>query len=256
MARLMTFRLPDDNLWTTNITPHTLVKHVKQYLGNFWRISETTIWIWNDALNLAPDTQIMSLVNKETDQDPILTVQIGTDPVSPRSATPEVAFDLDSIDASEQQRILERIKQKKVEENRNQARALWGRLRIGHKTRCIIGQINGTPLPLIVDTGASVSLLYMNLVESCSLEYLIDKSQECQVALRGIGDNIQNAIGVIHSVQLSIGSISTFGTFAVLPQVAEFGLLGIDWMMENGAIFRVADDSMEVHGQIIKFVDP
>jgi hypothetical protein len=252
----MTFRLPDNNLWTTNITPQTLIKHVTQHLGEFWKISEQTIWIWNNNVNLGPETQIVSCINKETDQDPILIVQIGPAPVPPQPDNRDAQFDLDAVDASEQRRILERISQKKLEENRNQARVLKGSLRIGRKTRCIIGHINGVPFPLIVDTGASVSLLFMNHVESCSVGFLVDKSQECQIRLRGIGDNLQTAIGVIHSVELTIESISTFSTFAVMSQVTEFALLGIDWMMENEVIFRPADDSMEVYGHIIKCMDP
>jgi hypothetical protein len=109
---------------------------------------------------------------------------------------------------------------------------------------------------MIVDTGASLSLLYMNQVELCSVAYLIDRRRECRVVLTGIAEAAHQAVGIIHSLEIIIGGVTTRGSFAVLDGANVTGILGIDWLTQNRAMIDVADDSMLIQGRRIKLVDP
>jgi hypothetical protein len=109
---------------------------------------------------------------------------------------------------------------------------------------------------MIVDTGASLSLLYSNQVEVCSVGYLIDRREPFRVTLTGIADVASQAVGVIHSLEIDVGGVKTHGSFAVLEGAQVNGILGIDWLTLNHAMIDVADDSMVIQGKRIGFVDP
>jgi hypothetical protein len=96
----------------------------------------------------------------------------------------------------------------------------------------------------------------MNQVELCSVTYLIDRRDQCRILLTGIANATNRAVGIIHSLEIDVGGVSTRGSFAVLEGASVTGILGIDWLTHNHAMIDVADDSMLIQGRRIKLVDP
>jgi hypothetical protein len=114
--------------------------------------------------------------------------------------------------------------------------------------------VHGKTLRMIVDTGASVSLLYMNQVQLCSVSYLINEHE--RIVLSGIADTASPSLGVIHALEVDVGGVSTRGTFVVLAGAQVNGILGIDWLTQNRAMIDVAGDAMQIGGKRVPFVDP
>jgi hypothetical protein len=203
--------------------------------------------------------KVMVCVNEQTGEDRILSVTVGSRPIAPQESSPvpsERKVDIEAIDPAEQVRILERIQHAQVQENLHRAQALNGQHRLGRQVRTVLCRIRGKSIRMIVDTGASVSLLYLSQVKFCSAAHLIDQRVECRPELVGIGQHVSGVVGVIHALDVAVGPVKTIGAFAVVDKPGELGLLGIDWLNSVNATIRVADDSMEIHGHVIRFQDP
>jgi hypothetical protein len=257
----ITFRLPNDSLWSYSITPETRVSDVITLLSSHWHIPPENVSIWERKLELGSQAKLHLCIHPKTKQSPILSVRVHIglpkppQPAQPaQPATPE-PVDISTIDSGEQERILHRIRQAQIDENLRQAQQMNREHRIGQRTRTILCKIHGKTLRMLVDTGASVSILYMNQVELCSVRYLVDEREPCKIHLVGVGGTKHQAIGVIHSLEIMVGDVKTFGTVAVLDQSEVAGLLGIDWLRQNNAIIRVTDDTMEIDGKVVQFED-
>jgi hypothetical protein len=166
-------------------------------------------------------------------------------PASPR-------LDLSGIDPREQEAIYRQIRADRVRENFSQAPART----LGARIRAVICKVHGKTLRMIVDTGASVSVLYRNHVELCSVSYLINEHELCRIELTGISDTRSRAVGVIHALEVQVGGVSTRGSFVVLAGAQVNGILGIDWLTQNRAMIDVAGDAMQLPGRRVPFVDP
>jgi hypothetical protein len=248
MDRSLDIRLPDRSLWPTMVDTETTVCDIVTYLSTFWKLPVDCISICHNNNPLVHDAKILSV-----DPEPNLCVCVRFPDSPPPAADPSV--DLAAIDPREQERILQRIRQAQVNQNRQQANAMHPR-RLDRKIRCLVCKVHGRSLRMIVDTGASLSLLYMNQVECISVAYLIDRSEECRVSLTGVGESVHQAIGVIHSLKVEVGSVVTFVAFAILEQSAVHGLLGIDWLRQANATIRVVEDTIEIGGVQIPLEDP
>jgi hypothetical protein len=260
MTRVMTFRMPDDSLWSTEISPHPCVKDIAAILSGFWKISTHSVFLWDIGSLLRPEDKVMVCVNEKTGEDRIVSVTVGCYPVAPRITHAQTrdarTVDIHAIDPAEQVRIYERIQKAQIQENFRRAQALNGNHSLGRQVRTILCRIHGKNIRMIVDTGASLSILYLSHVQFCSATYLIDTRDEYRPTLVGIGDHANEVVGVIHGLEVAIGCVKTRCGFAVLDKPGEFGLLGLDWLNSVQATIRVWDDSIDIQGTVFKFQDP
>jgi hypothetical protein len=254
MQRNMTFRLLDEILWQTPIDSDTRVGDILDYLSYYLRVPNNTLAIWDRDLLLGPEAKLILRADARGLDTVILTVR--------RAAPPRTlpidsqSVDLQEVDQTDQERILDRIIQTHVTANLQQAAAFAQHHHVGRTVRCLVVKIRGKHLRMIVDTGASVSLLYTHHTDLCCVNYLIDRREECQILLSGVGDSLNQTIGMIHFVEIFIGDVKTTGSFAVVDKPDTMGLLGIDWLTRNKATIRIVEDEIEVGGTTFKFEDP
>jgi hypothetical protein len=225
----------------------TTIQNLIGLISHNLSIPESSISIFEGKTKLHPLAKAHLLViDSETGLSPVLEVRFAA--VPSRSASD--SLDLTRIDPRQQAAIYAQIRRDRVQENLRQAPSI----RLGRNIRCVVCKVQGKTLRMIVDTGASLSVLYMNQVELCSVAYLIDR--RCQVVLMGIADAQSRAVGVIHALEIDVGGAKTRGSFAVLEGSNVNGILGIDWLSQNGAMIDTAGDSMVLKGKKVKFVDP
>jgi hypothetical protein len=253
MTLVLRFQLPNGSSWPTAISRETRVCDIVKVLSSFWRVPPKSLSIWDGQTSLIPEAKIFLRINPKTKRDPGLSVRVDTEACS--APVSDSSVNIGAIDPRDQERILQRILQAQVKQNLRQARAANPEHCIGRNVRCLICQVHGKTLRMIVDTGASLSVLYMNQVEAVSAAYLIDRREELCVTLEGVGASVK-AAGVIHSLQVRIGEVSTFIPFAVLDQPGIHGLLGIDWLRQAKATIRVESDTIEIGGCMIPLEDP
>jgi hypothetical protein len=92
---------------------------------------------------------------------------------------------------------------------------------------CVIGN---AVIPMIIDTGSSVSFLYSNHVNQGELERHIDGRSGCHPIFHTVTHPTLPALGVIHSIDVLVHGIQTTAQFIVLSSMAVSGILGIDWL--------------------------
>jgi hypothetical protein len=257
-------------LWHTEVEKTTTIYDLLMMLSQILRIPVDHLSLWDcDRLLLPLSKPHLLVVDKSTGIAPVLRLYISQEPrpqlpplicampspspsAAPPPAAPPSAVDLSSIDPREQEAIYRQIREDRIRENLSQAPSPS----IGVKIRAIICKVHGKTLRMIVDTGASISVLYMNHVELCSVGYLINDHELCRPVLTGIADATSRAVGVIHALEVDVGGVSTRGTFVVLAGAQINGIIGIDWMTQNRAMIDVAGDAMQLPGLRVPFVDP
>jgi predicted aspartyl protease len=115
--------------------------------------------------------------------------------------------------------------------------------------------VNGRPLRLILDTGASMSLIYTSQALACGIEGMIDRRPVCRIVFSAVDAQTRPSVGIIHAVPMSIGAWTSTAKFAVMDGDEQRGLLGIDWLLENAAVIDVVNDCMRVGDKIVYFQD-
>jgi hypothetical protein len=113
--------------------------------------------------------------------------------------------------------------------------------------------INQRLVTFVIDTGASMSVLYTNQVSQCKVESRLDCSPTSQLCFAGADQGVLRTLGVVHDVELRIGSITTKQTFAIMPGVCQYGLLGMDWLCANNAVIDPVHNRMFIGTKVIQF---
>jgi predicted aspartyl protease len=128
--------------------------------------------------------------------------------------------------------------------------------RNGTKIRAVRCIVNGYPVHLIVDTGASRSIMYENQTRLCKCRDRVDTSPEERITFSTIQDARAHSLGILRDVEMRLGTVCGHVTFIVMAGACRNGLLGIDWLDAHGALIDVAHDCMHVGNEVIPFVDP
>lgn len=115
---------------------------------------------------------------------------------------------------------------------------------------CVIGN---AVIPMVIDTGSSVSLLYSNHVSQAALEQFVDLSSSCHPRLRTPTNDTTPANGVIHSVEVVVNGVRTTAQFIVLPSKCPWGILGIDWLKKHDARIDVRKGILTIGGEKVPF---
>jgi hypothetical protein len=156
------------------------------------------IAIWERSFELTPQAKLTLCIHPKTKQIPILSVQIHNTPR--KSPSNSKSVDLSAINTTEQEHIFHKIMQARVDENLRQAQEIKGK-----QSRSVLCKIRGKTLRMIVDTGASVSVLCVNQVELCSVRFLVHQREGWRFCLKEVGNVEQQTMGVIHSLEVMIG---------------------------------------------------
>jgi hypothetical protein len=123
------------------------------------------------------------------------------------------------------------------------------------RVRGIVAKVNGAQLSMIVDTGATTSIIYSAQALACGIEWMIDTRRCVRYDFTGADGVLFKTIGVIHALEISFGGLTTHLRVAVVDGDITAGLLGMDWLRANEAIIDVVNDCMYVGTLCISFRD-
>ena len=144
------------------------------------------------------------------------------------------------FDREAQQRIEELIRLEGVQRNMEQAFELnpesFGRVVMLY----IDCEINGVPVKAFVDSGAQITLMSKQTAERCGLLRLVDR----RFANTLVGVGTCEAIGRIHSADMSIGESVFTSSFTVVEDPKMEFLLGLDMLRRH----RVCRTRSQQHG--------
>ena len=157
------------------------------------------------------------------------------------------------FDAGEQQRILEQIRQQRIEENLQYAYQNNPEGFVPYSLLFIECKINNKPVKAMIDTGAQVSILPFSIAKDCEVDYLIDR--RWQTVTVGVG--VQRSVGRIHALQVQVQNRVWANPFVVLDKgPLDHCILGVDWLTKNQAVIRLADRTLTVGDVVTPFLQP
>lgn len=90
----------------------------------------------------------------------------------------------------------------------------------------VICELNGYPIPAIIDTGAQITIMSSSCARRCRIANLIDTKYAC----RAIGVGSSEIIGRIDSLPLRIGPVSFQSRVAILRDSPVDFLIGMDFL--------------------------
>jgi hypothetical protein len=123
------------------------------------------------------------------------------------------------------------------------------------RIRAIECHVNGTLLQMVVDTGASHTILYRNQVNGCGLSRRIDTNPAYSVSFTTVQGRKISSLGVIHNVEMIMGTARSSHQCVILDGAGSHGLLGMDWLNANCALIDVGHDCLRIGLSVIPFVD-
>lgn len=114
------------------------------------------------------------------------------------------------------------------------------------------GELNDLPVKILLDTGASSSVIFNNSIDRLSLNELIDTEQSSE--LRGIGT--EKSLGQIWYIELKLdGNIYPISLIASTNQITDFDMiLGINFLQSYDAVLNFKDRTLILNSKYtIKF---
>jgi hypothetical protein len=121
---------------------------------------------------------------------------------------------------------------------------------ISKKLICIIGYINNSPIKILIDTGASCSLIFLHTIERLKLDYLVDNNS--QVCLQGIGNEI--TIGRLWYIDLKINKMNYPSSFIVSNNIIDFDIIiGINFLQTYKGVIDFGNNILKLNNNKISF---
>lgn len=166
-------------------------------------------------------------------------------------ATDRDEFIEDMFDIEQQKKIEEQIRKEQIDHNLKYAYDNTPEAFTQFSLLWIKCEINGTPVVALVDTGAQMSIIPLDVAKNCSVEYLIDTRY--RIITQGVGT--QKSMGRIHALNVKIGNEVWTNSFTVLTGSIDHVILGIDWMTKNRAIIDLSQRCIILNGKKIPFIE-
>lgn len=112
----------------------------------------------------------------------------------------------------------------------------------------IISNGNRHDIRFLVDTGAQVSLLPLNIVKACNLEDILD--QKYSGELKGVGKD--RVMGKLHYVEIELPCGIIPCSFTVCENSNIEPILGIDMMQQMGLMLDFKNRQIKIHEHLIQ----
>jgi predicted aspartyl protease len=116
-------------------------------------------------------------------------------------------------------------------------------------------RVNDTTLQMVVDTGASHSILYASQVSACGLDNEIDRNVAYGIHFKTVQGVRITSLGIIHHLTMMIGALRSSHRFAILDGAGAHGLLGMDWLYANRVLIDAGNDCLRIGSDAIPIVD-
>ncbi len=103
--------------------------------------------------------------------------------------------------------------------------------------------MKSTPLPVLLNTGASVSAIFKDLAQKLQLK--IEANDETRVSPLG-GNPKVKVVGLVKEAPLSVQYIRTLETLYVVEGTETILILGTDWFDRYQADIRRSDNKIKI----------
>ena len=104
-------------------------------------------------------------------------------------------------------------------------------------------KLKGISLPVLLDTGASVSAISKNLAQKLQLK--VEANDEIRISLLG-GNPKVKVVGLVKEAPLLVQHIRTSGTLYVVEGTETILILETDWFDRYQADIRRSDNKIEI----------
>lgn len=122
---------------------------------------------------------------------------------------------------------------------------------INHKTIQINVTICGKTYKALIDTGASVNIIYKNVIDDCGISDLIDVENVYQI--HGI-HGLTSTIGTIWSLDVEYNNHVIPDMFFVMEKQNEYDLiLGLPCLFANGIVINFNRQTITIGDAEVKF---
>jgi hypothetical protein len=119
----------------------------------------------------------------------------------------------------------------------------------------ILCHICAVPLKMLIDTGASVSVLYKNHTAFLGIDDKIDTSPASQLSFRAVDSLTKPSVGIIPLLEVIVEGTKTETQFVIFQGECDSGLLGMDWLRRNGGVLDIPNNCLYLGGQVVPFRD-
>lgn len=156
------------------------------------------------------------------------------------------------FDPAEQARIMEQIRRQRVEDNLQYAYQNNPEGFVPYSLLFIECRINNKSVRAMIDTGAQISILPLEIAKECEVDYLIDTRWQTTT----IGVGVQKSVGRIHALQVQVEGTVWANPFVVLEGTLNHCILGVDWLTKNRGVIRLAEQTLTIGDVVTHFVPP
>jgi len=139
-------------------------------------------------------------------------------------------------DAEQQRKIEQSIRKEQIDNNLTYAYENTPEAFVPFSLLYIKVKIGNKDLLAMLDTGAQISILPIDIAKECGVEYLIDT--RCRTLTVGVGT--QKSIGKIHSLTVTIEGQVWANPFVILDGPLDMVILGVDWLTKNRALIDLS----------------
>ena len=154
------------------------------------------------------------------------------------------------FDVKQQQAIEDQIRKKNVQHNLEYAYENNPESFISYNLLFIDCKINNVEVKAMLDTGAQISIIPIELARTCHVDYLIDE----RFNSTAVGVGVQKIIGKIHALTVVTGDIAFTNSFSILAGPLNNIILGVDWLTKNRALIDLQKRCLTLNGIDIPFV--
>ena len=102
-------------------------------------------------------------------------------------------------------------------------------------------KINKFKVIALVDTGAQMTIMSVDIAHKCGLYHLIDTNYKGKAI--GVGES--NIIGVVHCAQIKVGNNHIMAKITVIENVSIGFILGLDNMRSHRCVIELATNSLK-----------
>ncbi|KAJ3435068.1 aspartyl protease ddi-related [Anaeramoeba flamelloides] len=150
-----------------------------------------------------------------------------------------------------QEKIMNQIQQKNIDENRNMAFQYSPELFVRVEMLYIPCEINNVPILAFVDSGAQSTIMTHACAKRCGITRLLDK--RFQGTAVGVGSS--KILGKIHLTKMKIGKTFFNTSITVLEQGGIDFLFGLDMLKRHRAHIDLENNVLKIRNESVKFLN-
>ncbi|KAJ3431842.1 aspartyl protease ddi-related [Anaeramoeba flamelloides] len=163
----------------------------------------------------------------------------------------EKALEDNPMNPEVQEKLMNQIQQKNIDENRDMAFKYSPELFVRVEMLYVPCEINNVPILAFVDSGAQSTIMTQACAKRCGITRLLDK--RFQGTAVGVGSS--KILGKIHLTKMKIGKTFFNTSITVLEQGGIDFLFGLDMLKRHRAHIDLENNVLKIRNESVKFLN-